>query len=405
MTAEIVVMNREAVALAADSAVTIGGGPKVLNTVNKVFMLAPDHSVGILLYNNPDLMDIPWEILIKYFRDYIIDNKIQLADLEDYAEGFLNHIEQNGSKYITPEQEDYFVNKMLFIEYWEISGSILNKISDIFYQNAEISEDEINNIAIETIKNRYSKWTNYPDILPSDISEKFRKNILSKFEEDLIKNIKYRFEKFSLPEISIKELKDIGLYKISKIEEKPNNELPYTGIVFSGYGRENIFPVCISYEIYCYLCNTLVYREGKKCRIGFSEEERTAEIIPFGQVDVVRNIINGRLDLYEIMVKRELIEKLESNDVDEILNKIQDKIWEKHTQPIIDTIDVLPKDELASVARTLVNLTSFMRRVSSDVETVGGPVDVSVISKKDGFVWVDRKHYFDINKNLHFSKR
>jgi hypothetical protein len=69
----------------------------------------------------------------------------------------------------------------------------------------------------------------------------------------------------------------------------------------------------------------------------------------------------------------------------------------------MDTIEVIPKDELASVARTLVNLTSFMRHVSSGIETVGGPVDVAVISKKDGFIWIDRKHYFDISKNIHFG--
>jgi len=27
-------------------------------------------------------------------------------------------------------------------------------------------------------------------------------------------------------------------------------------------------------------------------------------------------------------------------------------------------------------------------------ETVGGPIDVAVISKGDGFVWIKRKHYF-----------
>jgi len=34
------------------------------------------------------------------------------------------------------------------------------------------------------------------------------------------------------------------------------------------------------------------------------------------------------------------------------------------------------------------------RRVSMDAETVGGPIDVAVISKGDGFVWIKRKHYF-----------
>ena len=63
---------------------------------------------------------------------------------------------------------------------------------------------------------------------------------------------------------------------------------------------------------------------------------------------------------------------------------------------------MLPKDELANMAETLVNLTSFKRRVSMSAETVGGPVDVAVISKGDGFVWIKRKHYFTKDFNPSF---
>jgi len=35
-------------------------------------------------------------------------------------------------------------------------------------------------------------------------------------------------------------------------------------------------------------------------------------------------------------------------------------------------------------------------------ESVGGPVDVAVISKGDGFVWIKRKYYFDSDINKHF---
>jgi len=36
-------------------------------------------------------------------------------------------------------------------------------------------------------------------------------------------------------------------------------------------------------------------------------------------------------------------------------------------------------------------------------ETVGGPIDVAVISKVDGFIWIKRKHYFKIELNPQFS--
>jgi hypothetical protein len=62
-------------------------------------------------------------------------------------------------------------------------------------------------------------------------------------------------------------------------------------------------------------------------------------------------------------------------------------------------IGLLPKDELAAVAESLVNLTKLKLRVSQKLETVGGPIDVAVITKGDGFVWVKRKHYFSPELN------
>jgi hypothetical protein len=90
-----------------------------------------------------------------------------------------------------------------------------------------------------------------------------------------------------------------------------------------------------------------------------------------------------------------------------VLDKFQENLREysnsNHVHPVINAVSFLPKDELAFMAETLVSLTSFKRKVSmSMAETVGGPVDVAVISKGDGFVWVKRKHYFDKELNPNF---
>ena len=63
-------------------------------------------------------------------------------------------------------------------------------------------------------------------------------------------------------------------------------------------------------------------------------------------------------------------------------------------------IDSMPKEELALIAETLVNITSFKGKISFAMETVGGPIDVLLITKGDGPVWVKRKNYFnpDINR-------
>ena len=78
---------------------------------------------------------------------------------------------------------------------------------------------------------------------------------------------------------------------------------------------------------------------------------------------------------------------------------------EEHIDPVLNTVELMPKEELAAMAEALVNLTSFKRRITPEAETVGGPIDVAVISKGDGFVWIKRKHYFRPDLNPRFMAR
>ena len=81
MTTEIAIMNKSAVALAADSAVTIaltgtqGREHKIFNSANKLFALSKYCPVGIMVYGNASLMGIPWETIIKVYRRNLGDRK------------------------------------------------------------------------------------------------------------------------------------------------------------------------------------------------------------------------------------------------------------------------------------------------------------------------------------------
>lgn len=88
-----------------------------------------------------------------------------------------------------------------------------------------------------------------------------------------------------------------------------------------------------------------------------------------------------------------------------IRHKLRESRIANYVSPVLRAVMVLPKDELAEMAESLVNLTSFKRRVSMDLETVGGAIDVAVISKGDGFVWIKRKHYFDPKLNQRYIAR
>ena len=58
-------MNKNAIALAADSAVTIGKHLAIHNSANKLFALSKIEPVGVIIYSNADFMGIPVEIILK----------------------------------------------------------------------------------------------------------------------------------------------------------------------------------------------------------------------------------------------------------------------------------------------------------------------------------------------------
>ena len=95
MTAEVAILNKQGVALAADSAVTTGGryGQKIFNTVNKVFTLSKYHPVGIMVYSSAEVMGVPTETVIKVFRDRLGGR--ELATLAEYHDAFLDFLKSD----------------------------------------------------------------------------------------------------------------------------------------------------------------------------------------------------------------------------------------------------------------------------------------------------------------------
>ena len=93
MTAELIVMNKNGLALAADSAVTIssGTGPaKIYNTANKLFALSKYHPVGVMVYGSVEIMGLPWETVIKWYRDTL--GNTFYSSVDGYVGSFFEHL-------------------------------------------------------------------------------------------------------------------------------------------------------------------------------------------------------------------------------------------------------------------------------------------------------------------------
>jgi hypothetical protein len=130
------------------------------------------------------------------------------------------------------------------------------------------------------------------------------------------------------------------------------------------------------------------------------DNKKNPGIHPFAQRDVVDLFLKGFNEKKLNSISKEISKsfpKMKGKIEKCIENAVQSEMYEE-----LEVIQNLPALELALMAETLINLTSFKRKYSVGTESVGGPVDVAVISKGDGFIWIKRKHYFEPTLNPHF---
>lgn len=112
MTAEIGLLNKTSVILAADSAATISLHKKVFNTANKLFPLSNYEPVGIMIYNNSNWMGIPFEIIIKSYTKYLNDKSFPL--LCEYRDDFIKFLKENFKKFVNDEQIHEMIEYRLY---------------------------------------------------------------------------------------------------------------------------------------------------------------------------------------------------------------------------------------------------------------------------------------------------
>lgn len=400
MTAEIGILNTRGLALAADSAVTIGG-TKVRNNARKLFTLDSQHSIGIMIYGNADLMNVPWEILIAAFRKKLEGNV--LNRISDYKESFFSFIE-NFVIFDKEKNSNLVINNYVFDLVQVLKNHIdLEKDMQI-QQDSDVNTKNLQEIFFEALDKSYE----HEEIDPFFNLEK------TEFLKSLDKNLK----NYLTSELGFQmsdEMVNVFQDRLYEFICSKNFSTHQTGVVIAGYGKNEYFPVLQQYAVDGFISGKLKYCLEQDSVIGLGEGEFTASLVPFAQQEMVHTVIFGidpTLDEVRhhqlVELKKSLKESLplnstQSDDIDRLF-KGNDEYFKSfqqknYSRPIIGMLNALSLSELATMAQTMVSLTSFKRKFSGDVETVGGPIDVLVISKGEGPVWISRKKYFDKEMN------
>lgn len=424
MTAEISILNRNAVALAAESAVTLQTpeGPKIYQA-NKLFALSKYEPVGVMVYGSAELMTAPWETIIKQFRADL--GKTSYPHLEGYANGLLDYVEKCVPAADVARQQNFAYQ---FLTGWfrRVLRPSLKNLLDEIMKKGPVTDAEVRehfrllfNFWATNVRKDYKTLQRISKLNRAAMLRRYRAPIRDAAARELQKLADViatrRMEKFCF------DLLMSNMYWHGE-----------SGVVIAGYGTDQFFPSLRAYKMDGIFGDRLrvTAETAKNADI---DAAVSASVIPFAQSEMVSLFMDGidgefanfiiscfekiASEGYPSVTAKLIGKKLPKGQRDKLLNKLRgvsDQVvkelseamhqFSRHqfSDPIVGIVNHLPKEELAAMAEALVNLTSFKRHVTTQAETVGGPIDVAVISRGDGLVWIKRKHYFDKRLNEHF---
>ncbi len=424
MTAEIAILNRQAVALAADSAVTLSDGtsraPKIYNTVNKLFTLSKHEPVGVMIYGSAELGGLPVETAVKVFRDQLGQDAFE--SLQDYANSFLEFLDTSSALLFPQRSQDLFVQRGSLRFLSRVKQDLDRRVKARIKGEGEISEGAIKE-ELTALLQQHRQAVEGEKLLssadPTDVQ-----SVSATHSEVIDGATNQVFEQAPVSDgqrVLLRELVSRTLLNIRSVVSD-------CGMVFAGFGTHDVCPMLVQYDVR----GVVAGKPHHHFIMSIDGHERHG-IYPFAQTEMIATFIEGisptiKATIYNSMHR--ISEELPNAIIDDtedggmpseqrdsirdglkgILQSAEKQMREtleayiksEQITPVVDTVVSLPKHELAEMAETLVNLTSFRQRVSPDAETVGGPVDVAIISRGDGFIWIKRKHYFQAELNHQF---
>jgi len=427
MTTEIAIMNKSGLALAADSAMTVvihgpgGRDRKVHNTANKVFALSKHAPVSAMIYSNSWLMEIPWEIIIKQFRNRL--GRTRYATLKQYCDEFLRFLVELP---ISESAENSYMLQGAYALSGDIRESLDQFVAMTIKVNGRITEVEIKVRLSELIAEQSNHFRELSH--DSNFTDEQKKQLCAKYEGRILEAAKQVFENLPLTAC------DRAEFVRAVVESAVIGTRLHSGVVFAGFGEDEFYPSYYDYEISGVIQGRVIARLEESQSV---DDTNDAVIAPFAQSNDVRTFMEGMgRDITEFfdkaiaevarkgvpektvqaLRKKHAIDDKLAEDIlhiaqeigngtyDEITRKLRELKHSRYVNPVLQATRFLQKEDLAMMAETLVNLVSFRKQVTMEVETVGGPIDVAVITKGDGFVWIKRKSYFSAELNHRFFR-
>lgn len=302
------------------------------------------------------------------------------------------------------------------------------KITDHEYdQQREMTEAQVKRLFADLIREELKKTKKFPKL--QGMSTRIKDAIKKEYGHDIAPIQRKVFENLPMTPSTKRHLKEIVFELITS--ERLRQGQQDTGLVVAGFGEKEHFPRLIARVLFGIAANYPLYAVKELASI---ESGGQAILVPLAQKEMVMTFMDGInpdlnsrfmrstkmffTGLAEVIfaeIKKKYpkyganLERRVKKNLDTLTSNLYNEFErvriDDYREPVMEMVASLPKDELGSMAESLVNLTKFKRRISTQQETVGGPIDVAVITKGDGFVWTKRKHYFKPELNPRYISR
>jgi len=410
MTSEIAVMNQRAVALAADSAVTLidGGTVVVRNDQRKLYNLADGLPIGVMFFGVADMMGHPWEHLIEHFQKKARPGP--QPHVRDYAAKFIGMLDN---------LEEFFPRDRQKDDYKRLLASVFRYVFHLAQylreaggnERGSVSDTAILEQAIEHVWNSYQfrdDGSARRDLacFPPGFAELVSREYADTIEELLA----YGFSNFRLDKTALQHLRAIAVFCVVKdlfLED-------VTGLVFAGFGNDERYPVVATYFLSAIVGGIVKRAEASvdaidsevrsKIRvfadsevtnafirgIDFNLERRlhgTMQTMMHGLVDHVIGSFTNVDPAQGESVRRQFHTQHLPQYFEAFRSIIGDYQQQTYINPVLRVLEIASRTELAETARELVALNVFKKRIMAQQQTVGGAIDVAVISRDGGFQW------------------
>lgn len=286
MTAEIAILNAEAVSLAADSAISMQTerGPKVYQSANKIFALSRSLPVGLMVYDSAKFLSVPWETVAKTYREE--RGQQTFPTLAEHGEDFLRFL-RNSRLLFPASARNTSALRVLYVLFRGMREVIDDRVEKKLEAQGTIGEAEIKAIITDLIV-EIADYFRPAARLPSAPTNKTMSAALRPHIRDAREGA---FEKLPLSAVDKRRLTEIAVAAFTKDTALPLRAPERSGVVIAGFGSEEIYPSVYDLVLEGLFRNTLkgVYRRSTTVEPLRYE----AVIIPFAQREIVDAFLGG----------------------------------------------------------------------------------------------------------------